>query len=49
MGLAIVKGFITSYDQGNITVIPNCDLGGAEFQVALRVPDLSERGQKSNA
>ncbi len=46
MGLAIVKGFITSYDQGNITVIPNCDLGGAEFQITLRMPDLSERGKK---
>jgi signal transduction histidine kinase len=46
MGLSIVRGFISSYDKGEITVIPKSDLGGAEFHVALRVPDLHERGQK---
>jgi signal transduction histidine kinase len=46
MGLAIVKGFISSYDQGQITVLPHGDLGGAEFRVSLRVPDLQGRGRK---
>jgi signal transduction histidine kinase len=46
MGLAIVKGFISSYDKGEITVTPNSDLGGAEFHITLRVPEVREKGQK---
>lgn len=44
MGLKIVHDIIESYD-GNITVRPNCDLGGAEF--CISIPNRQSRGKRN--
>jgi signal transduction histidine kinase len=46
MGLTIVKSFVGEYRNGSIDVISPCDLGGAEFVIALTIPDLSNRGDR---
>lgn len=44
MGLSIVKDFVESYVGGFIEVESPCDLGGAQFHVRVKVPDLASRG-----
>lgn len=44
MGLSIVKDFVESYAGGSIQVESPCDLGGAQFHIRVRVPDLASRG-----
>lgn len=46
MGLSIVKDFVESYAGGFIEVESPCDLGGAQFHVRVKVPDLTSRGSK---
>ena len=45
MGLAIVKSFVEDYDGGSVNVSSPCDLGGAEFEIAIPIPNLSRRNR----
>ena len=47
MGLAIVKQFVESYQEGSVAVTSPSDLGGAEFTIALKIPDLVDRGRNT--
>lgn len=46
MGLAIVKDFVESYDGGTIEVESPCDLGGAQFHIRVRVPNLNTQKEQ---
>jgi len=46
MGLTIVKNFVEEYKEGSITVESPGPLGGAQFTIRIRFPDLASRGIK---
>lgn len=45
MGLAIVKSFVEDYAGASVNVSSPCDLGGAEFKIAIPIPNLSRRNR----
>ncbi|MEM7128223.1 MAG: sensor histidine kinase [Chloroflexota bacterium] len=48
MGLSIVQDFVEAHEGGEITVESPCDLGGAQFHITVRLPQLHLRGNRES-